>query len=98
MIFIIIISRNLKSSIARDERHQLLDHQEEEESKPEQLEHDPLHEDLALPCYVEVPLGPEEPHVHLHLGVQVGHPYLGWALSLPYVDHQPTNCLLVLLL
>jgi hypothetical protein len=77
MKFISIISRNLKSSIGRDERHQLLDHQEEEESKPEQLEHYSLHDDLALPCYIEVPLGPEEPHVHLHLCVQVSHPNLG---------------------
>ena len=32
---------------------------------------------LLLPCDVEVPLGPEEAHVHLHLGVQVAHADLG---------------------
>ena len=30
-----------------------------------------------LPRYVEVPLSPKEPHVHLHLSVQVGHTNLG---------------------
>ena len=77
------------------EEDQLLDDQEEKEGKADTRQKIVYHDynEYDLPCYVEVPLSPEEPHVHLHLGVQVSHANL-WR----HYHHSITTTLLYLLL
>ena len=68
----------LETRVGRNQTHEPFDDEAEEQgesikSKVPRLKDDEMMMKCHSPGDVKVALGPEQPHVHLHLGVQVAH-------------------------